>query len=87
MKKLRSERIQYGPFRLGRWGLPINLAAFVYCVFIMIWLPFPPFQPVTWVTMNYAGPIMGAVLVFAIADWCINGRKRFVLKSDVEEGE
>lgn len=27
--------------------------------------------------MNYAGPIFGAVVVGAITDWFINGKKRF----------
>ena len=84
LKKISGEKIAYGPFSLGRYGLAVNCFAVVYGVFIIIWLPFPPFQPVTWVTMNYAGPIIGVVLILAITDWCINGHKRFVLKTDVE---
>ena len=36
-------------------------------------------MPVTAVNMNYAGPIMGAVILFALADWTVNGRKRFTV--------
>jgi choline transport protein len=77
MTKFRGDHIPYGPFRLGRWGLPINLFAIIYAIFIAIFLPFPSFVPVTAATMNYGGPIMGFVILFALADWFISGRKRF----------
>ncbi len=69
--------IPSAPFQLGRWGVPINVFAIVYAVFIAIFLPFPSFQPVTWGNMNYAGPVLGAVIIFALCDWFITGKKRF----------
>lgn len=77
MTKLRGDHIPYGPFRLGRLGLLINLFAIIYAIFIAIFLPFPPFLPVTAKTMNYGGPVMGFVILFALADWFISGKKRF----------
>ena len=68
LTKLRRDHIPYGPFHLGRWGLPINLFSIVYGIFVLIWLPFPPFMPVTALNMNYGGPVMGAVIVFALVD-------------------
>jgi choline transport protein len=87
LTKLRGGHIPYGPFRLGKFGLAINVFAIVYAVFIIIFLPFPPIVPVTGKNMNYAGPIMGAIIVFAIADYMIGGSKRFhaaVQQADVE---
>lgn len=46
---------------------------------MLIWIPFPPGRPVTAQTMNYAGPLFLAVIVFALLDWCTTGRKRFVV--------
>ena len=69
--------IPYGPFKLGRWGVPINLAAMCYIVFIVIWIPFPQTIPVKGDTFNYAGPLFGAVVIGALVDWCFSGRKRF----------
>lgn len=78
--KLRGDYISYGPFKLGRMtGIATNLFAFVYCLFVLIWLPFPPYMPVTAENMNYAGPILGAVIIFASVDWLVSGRKRFVV--------
>jgi choline transport protein len=81
LAKLRGDHIPYGPFRLGRWGLPINLFAIVYGIYILIWLPFPPYLPVTAKNMNYSGPILGAILIFALFDWSIWGKKRFEVPS------
>ena len=85
MAKLRGDNIPFGPFRLGRFGLPINIFAIVYAVFIAIFLPFPPFVPVTAANMNYGGPVIGFVILFAILDWFISGRKRF--KGPIERAE
>lgn len=85
LAKLGGDRIQYGPFKMNRaFGLAVNLFAIIYGIFVLIWLPFPPYMPVTGTNMNYAGPIIGAVLIFALADWCITGRKRF--RPPVEPG-
>ena len=82
LAKIRGDHIPFGPFRMGKFGLAVNIFAIIYGIFVLIWLPFPPLMPVTGVNMNYAGPIMGAVLIFALLDWCVTGRKRF--KAPVE---
>jgi choline transport protein len=69
--------IPWGPFRLGRAGLPVNAGAMGYIIFTVIWMPFPATLPVDGISMNYAGPILGAVILAAALDWYIDGRKRF----------
>jgi amino acid transporter len=69
--------IPWGPFKLGIYGPFINLGAMLYIIFIVIWMPFPAFLPVDGLTMNYSGPILAAVILGALADWVISGRKRF----------
>lgn len=56
--------------------LLVNAFALVYAIFIVIWLPFPSVVPVDAQTMNYGGPVMGAVIIFGILDWVIGGAKR-----------
>jgi choline transport protein len=80
--KVRGDQITYGPFKLHALGLPINLFALCYGIFILVWLPFPPFLPVTGENMNYAGPIMAAVLIAAVLDWLITGKTRFKVPSE-----
>ncbi|KAK0268519.1 hypothetical protein LTR35_010502 [Friedmanniomyces endolithicus] len=77
LKRLRREQITFGPFKLGKCGLWINAYAIVFGVYISIFLPFPGEVPVTAVTMNYAGPVFGVVLILAALDWVFRGRKYY----------
>jgi len=77
LRKVSGSSIKYGPFKLGRWGIPINLTAIAYLLYIVVWMPFPQFVPVTRETFNYAGPVFGTIILMALGDWCISGRKRF----------
>jgi len=77
LRRISQDPPVYGPFRLGVAGIPLNVFAICYLIYIIIWIPFPSVVPVNKDTMNYAGPMMGAVIVGALLDWCISGRKRF----------
>lgn len=65
--KLRRESIEYGPFTLGKFGLPINIFAAIYGIFIIIWLPFPPYMPVTGENMNYVSLELFVALLNPVA--------------------
>lgn len=77
--KLRGNPVPFGPFTLGKWGYAINIYAIGFLVFIVVWLPFPPFPPVTGSNMNYSGPICGFVLCAALTDWFVWGHNRFAV--------
>lgn len=77
IRKLQGRHPQYGPFKLGRWGIPINLFSLVYIIYILTFLPFPTVLPVDATTINYAGPLVGAVILIAIGDWFVTGKRRF----------
>jgi amino acid transporter len=77
LRKLRGPPPPYGPFQLGRFGIPINIFSLCYLVFVLLWMPFPQFLPVVKDNMNYSGPIFGGVLVLALAHWFLRGRKTF----------
>jgi len=49
----------------------------VYILFVLSFVALPVIKPVTAANMNYAGPLVLAVIVVALTDWCITGRKRF----------
>ncbi|KAJ9640086.1 hypothetical protein H2199_006320 [Coniosporium tulheliwenetii] len=82
LRKLQGQHPPYGPFKLGRFGIPINIYAVCWCIFVCTWLPFPAMVPVTAATLNWSGPIMGAIIVFALADWFISGHKRFQIPTN-----
>lgn len=77
MKRLRKEPIQFGPWHLGRFGLWINLYALVFGIYIVIFLPFPAATPVDAESMNYAGPVFLGLLLIALIDWFVRGRKHY----------
>ena len=77
LRQLAGKHPKYGPWHLGRWGLPIKLSALVYLVYVVIFVPFPASRPVTSLTMNYAAPIFIGAVLLALLDWFIRGRKKF----------
>lgn len=85
MKKLQGRFPAYGPWRIeGGYavGLGVNIFAFAwgwYCVFCLC---LPTFMPVTAANMNWAGPIMMAVICIAVSQWFMGGNRRFVLPED-----
>lgn len=79
IRKLKNEHPRYGPFKLGRWGIPINLFSLSFLLYIIFWTAFPIIYPVTIETFNFAGPIFIAVLSLALLDWFTTGKKRFTV--------
>lgn len=77
LRKLRGPPPPFGPFSLGRYGIPCNVFTLCYLVFISIWIPFPANLPVTGSNMNYAGPIFGAAVLLALGDCALGGQRRF----------
>ncbi|VUC23388.1 unnamed protein product [Clonostachys rosea] len=69
--------IQYGPWQLGRWRLFFNLAGFIWICFILIFLCFPIYQPVTAENMNYASVILVVFLIFGVGWYFYYLRGRF----------
>lgn len=63
-----------GPWNLGVAGSMINMLGLIYTVYIMIWLPFPNYLPVTASNMNYCGPVFGLIIVGVVTLWVIRGR-------------
>ncbi|KAM5521016.1 hypothetical protein FOXYSP1_14906 [Fusarium oxysporum f. sp. phaseoli] len=72
----RPDTLRWGPWRLGRAGLPINVIAVIYLMYTCIFLLFPPFQPITPVNMNYAPVVLGGALVFGCFYWPLRVSKR-----------
>ncbi|WZH45495.1 amino acid/polyamine transporter I [Fusarium acuminatum] len=75
--RLSGSNIKLGEWNLGRFGLPINIFALVYTLYVIIFLPFPSTLPVTPENMNYCGPVMVAVLAIAVGLWFTHARKHW----------
>jgi choline transport protein len=79
LKKLRGPPPPYGPFKMGAVGIPVNVFALCYIVYVCTWMPLPQILPVTKDNMNYSGPIFAAVVLGALGHWLIRARKTFNL--------
>jgi choline transport protein len=76
--EVSEERLVFGPWNLGKWGMLINVYAVCYATLLVPFMALPTSMPVTAKTMNYAGPIFIFVLLFASVDYLVRGRKVFV---------
>jgi amino acid transporter len=73
---LYPQDLAHGPWKLpGRSGIAANILAILYNGYICIFLLFPPFQPVTAENMNYAGVVLGGVLLLATVRWFAGANK------------
>ncbi|KAJ7643302.1 amino acid/polyamine transporter I [Mycena polygramma] len=70
-------KLEPGPFSLGRWSTPIGAIAVAWVGFIVILLLFPPGQQTSSGTMNYAVLIVMAVFMFAAISWVTSAHKWF----------
>ncbi|ERF70773.1 hypothetical protein EPUS_08331 [Endocarpon pusillum Z07020] len=67
--------IHYGPFRLGRLGVPIIILSILYSVIGFFFSFWPPSPRPTAVTMNWSVAVFGGTTIFSLVFWLIYGRK------------
>ncbi|KAL4248417.1 Amino Acid-Polyamine-Organocation Transporter [Abortiporus biennis] len=66
-----------GPFTLGRFSFPINLASFLFSLFVSVLFILPTAHPVTSTNMNYAIVAIGGIIVLVGIAWFAWGRQSF----------
>jgi len=59
----RPETLPPARFSLGRWGVPVNIAAVLYSTWSFFWCFWPQAQPVTASGFNWAGPLYIIALI------------------------
>ena len=83
MRRFSKKHIPFGPWTLGRLGLPINCFSIVFCSFAIIFMVFPPYRPVSAANMNYASAVYGVVITIGAVFWLTTGRH--VYKGPIRE--
>ncbi|KAJ7153070.1 amino acid/polyamine transporter I [Mycena crocata] len=71
------DKLEPGPFTLGRWSTPVGVVAVSWVTFIVTMLLFPPGQATTAQTMNYSVLIVMSVFMFAAVSWVVSAHKWF----------
>ncbi|KAL8686233.1 MAG: hypothetical protein Q9218_007252, partial [Villophora microphyllina] len=62
----RSQKLRFGPWRLGKWGAPINIFALLWTVLAMFFSFWPASVPVVAATMNWSCLLYGATTLFGV---------------------
>ncbi|RMZ85432.1 hypothetical protein DV737_g752, partial [Chaetothyriales sp. CBS 132003] len=77
-RRLTNQPLLPSSFKLGKLGLPINIAAFLFCLVVYIFAFFPPEPNPPLSSMNWAIAVYGGVLIFAFIYFIFTGRFHYV---------
>ena len=77
LRRFQGQKLEFGPWTLGRFGLPINIFGLAYGIFVCIFVVFPTEMPVTAENMNYASLMFGSVIIFILVAWLVYGRRAY----------
>ena len=69
--------LPWGPFRLGRAGVPITVVALAYSVLGAFFSMWPTTVKPSAESMNYCVVVFGGVMVFSLFFWLVYGRKHY----------
>ncbi|KAI9809984.1 MAG: hypothetical protein M1827_006751 [Pycnora praestabilis] len=66
-----------GPYKLGPYGIVLNIIGFIFLLFASITFNFPTVNPVDQGNMNYTSAAIGVIAFVSLVTWITTGRKRF----------
>ncbi|KAM0513250.1 hypothetical protein ACHAPE_008099 [Trichoderma viride] len=81
------DKLPPGEFKLGKFGMPLNIISVIYCVITTVFFLFPGDPNPAPADMNYAIAVFGVMLVAAIGFWFIKGRVSFMQMDEELMGE
>lgn len=81
------DKLPPGEFKLGRFGMPLNVISVIYCVITTVFFLFPGEPNPAPADMNYAIAVFGVMLVAAIGFWFVKGRVSFMQMDEELMGE
>lgn len=64
-------------WRLGRWGIPVNIGGLLYSSHAFFWCFWPEKTPVTLGTFNWAAVMFIGVAVLCTLDYLLRGKKHY----------
>ena len=77
IKRVRKERIDWGPWTLGRAGFLVNLVAVVYLVIVIVFSFFPPKLPVTANNMNWSCLMFSVTMISGLIFYALVAHKQY----------
>lgn len=86
LRRLKGQELPPARWSLGRFGLPINMFAFFYSAFVLVFSCFPVAVPVTLSTANWAPVVWVGVILVSLATYLLYGRHHYTAPVDFVEG-
>ncbi|RMD41004.1 hypothetical protein DV735_g4103, partial [Chaetothyriales sp. CBS 134920] len=77
-RRITNQPLLPSKFKLGKLGLPINIAALLFCVVIYVFAFFPPIPNPAPGSMNWAIAVYGGVLLFSLLYFILRARFHYV---------
>lgn len=71
------DKLNPGPFRLGKWGTALNYVSVVTCTVVSIFFFFPSTPKPGGSDMNYAIAVFGAMMLVSLTFWFLKGRHTY----------
>lgn len=72
-----ERKIPYGPFKLGKWGVPITLYMICYTTQGVVFSFFPVYRHVTLETFNWASVVFVGTCIVALISWFAYSKGRY----------
>jgi choline transport protein len=86
-RRLSGKPLPHARWSLGRFGLPINIFAFFYSGFVIVFACFPVSVPVTLDSANWAPLVWAGVIILAIVAYIVHGRTNYTPPVEFVEGK
>jgi len=78
LKRIRGEPLPRHRWTLGRFGMPINIAALIFLMPLFVFSFFPLQTPVNATSMNWSVAMYVGVISFATVYYWVFGRHKFI---------
>lgn len=72
------ETLPPSEFSLGRWGVPVNVAAVIWATWAFFWAVWPQETPVTAAGFNWSSPIFVLCLIVAALYFVFKAKDTYV---------
>lgn len=72
-----ESEIPWGPFRLGRAGVPVTILAMAYSLLGAFFSLWPTTTNPNIQSMNYCVLVFGGAMIFSLLFWLVYGRKHY----------
>ena len=72
-----ESELPWGPFRLGRAGVPVTVVAIAYSILVAFFSMWPTTVKPSAESMNYCVVMFAAVMIFSLFFWAVYGGKPY----------